>query len=179
MNDSIEEKYQHELELTEKSHHQPTAGAMSSHIMANLWYLDVKYHQIKWYLEGTDMPALSARYQKMISHNREQIDQLGELLLSEREIVPSTIAEITEYAQINEDGRLKYMTATEMVTATVNDLNIANLFMTRAIKLAQREDRPMLGLVLTQMLGYNNDAIRYLEAFLRQAAWQDMKTDDE
>ncbi|WP_164507864.1 Dps family protein [Lacticaseibacillus suibinensis] len=179
MNMTIEDQYQAELKQADIDHHKPTAGAMTGHILANLWYLDVKLHQIAWYVKGDSAFAVAAYYQDLIAENRKQIDELGELLLDENQIAPSTVAEFTQYTKIPETGALKYHTASDMVDATAHDYTTANMFIDRAIKLAERENRPAMANFLTNMRGYNNQVIRKLQSFLGKTAWEGLVEEDD
>ena len=49
---SIEERYLAEQKQAEIDHHQPTAGAMADHILANLRVLTNKLVQAAWYVKG-------------------------------------------------------------------------------------------------------------------------------
>lgn len=163
MADLIETKYQAEIKQSEIDHHTPTAGAMCGHIISNLWLLDIKWHQSKWYLKGNLAPVFTQIYQKLNNEAQQQIDTLGYLLRDEAEIVPATMQEFNQYTQIKEDPRIKYYDAKDILKTTVTDLLMADLFITRAIKLAEKEDKPALQNYLTQMLGGNLHHIRQFE----------------
>jgi DNA-binding ferritin-like protein len=160
-------------------HHKPTAGAMTGHIVANMWYLDVKYHQFLWFVKGPQAFDLQRVYRDLIAQNRAQIDELGAVLLDENQLPPSTVDEFTRYTKIEEEPRLKYADATSLVDTTAHDLTFANLFIDRAIKLAQREDRPALAAYLTTLRGANNRNIRQLQAFLGKTAWEGLVEEDD
>lgn len=176
----IEAKYQAELKQADLDHHKPTAGAMTGHIVANLWYFDVKLHQIYWYLKGPHALALQEMYRQLIAQNRQTLDELGEVLLDENELPPSTVAEFTEYTKLSEDGRLKYESADELIKITAQDITTANMFIDRAILLAEREHRPAMAAYLTKMRGDNNRTTRKLQALLGKTAWEDLvEVDDD
>lgn len=175
----LEAKYQAEVTKADHDHHKPTAGAMSGHIVANMWYLDVKFHQALWFVHGEQAFSLQQFYKDLIAQNRRQLDELGELLLDENELPPSTVKEYDQYAQITEEPRLKYEDASVIVDATAHDLTVANMFVDRAIKLAQREERPAMALWLTQLRGSYNKAIRQAQAFLGKTAWEGLVEDDD
>ncbi|WP_125604758.1 ferritin-like domain-containing protein [Lapidilactobacillus bayanensis] len=176
----IEAKYQAELKQADIDHHKPTAGAMSGHIVANLWYFDVKLHQALWYLKGSEAISLQGFYQDLIAENRKQLDELGTILLDENELPPATVAEYTQYTKISEEPRLKYQTASAIVNETAHDFTTANMFIDRAIILAQRENRPVLADFLTKLRGYNNHQTRLLQAQLGKTAWEDLvEVDDD
>lgn len=179
MNEAIEAKYQAEVKQADLDHHKPTAGAMTGHIVANMWYLDVKYHQFLWFAKGPQSLAVQALYRDLIAQNRAQLDELGAVLLDENQLPPSTVDEYTRYTKIAEDGRLKYTDAAEMVDTTAHDLTFANMFIDRAIKLAQREERPAMAAYLTKLRGENNRNIRQLQAFLGKTAWEGLVEEDD
>ncbi|WP_179393786.1 ferritin-like domain-containing protein [Lacticaseibacillus absianus] len=175
----LEAKYQAEVAKADADHHKPTAGAMTGHILANLWVMDVKLHQALWFVHGPQSYALQQVYTDLIATNRTQIDALGGLLLDENELPPATVQELTTYTKIAEDPRLKYADAATVVDATAHDFTTANLFIDRAIKLAQREDRPAMAAWLTGLRGANNAATRKLQAFLGKTAWEGLVEVDE
>lgn len=164
--ESIEVRYQAELKQTEVDHHTPTAGAMTNHIIANLWFFDLKLHQTIWYLKGEQSLLLDQYYRQLVETTRGQIDQLGALLRDEDEVVATTVAELTQYAMLDEDPRLKYATWEVMVDGTVHDFVTMNLFVDRAIKLAQREDKLSLAIYLGQLRQENKRHIRQIQATL-------------
>lgn len=176
----IEAKYQTELKQADIDHHKPTAGAMCGHIVANLWYFDVKLHQALWYLKGSGTIELQHFYQELISENRQQLDELGAILLDENELPPATVTEYTQYTKISEEPRLKYQSVTAILDETAHDFTTADMFIDRAIILAQREQRPVLANYLTQLRGYNNRKTRLLQAQLGKTAWEDLvEVDDD
>lgn len=175
----IEAKYQAELKQTDIDHHKPTAGAMCGHIVANFWYFDVKLHQAFWYLKGSEALALQSFYQELIAQNRQQLDELGEILLDENELPPATVAEYTQYTKIAEEPRLKYQSATIILNETAHDFTTANLFIDRAIILAQREQRPVLANFLIEVRAYNNRQTRLIQAQLGKTAWEGLVEIDE
>jgi starvation-inducible DNA-binding protein len=179
MSEAIEAKYQAEIKQADIDHHKPTAGAMTGHIIANMWYLDVKYHQILWFVKGPQAFQLQQVYRDLIAQNRAQLDDLADVLLDENQLPPSTVDEYTRYTKVEEDGRLKYESAENMVDTTAHDLTFANLFIDRAIKLAEREDRPAMAQALTKLRGENNRNIRQLQAFLGKTAWEGLVEEDD
>ncbi|KRK48430.1 ferritin-like domain-containing protein [Secundilactobacillus kimchicus] len=176
---TVEAQYQAEIKQAELDHHTPTAGAMAGHIVANLHVFDVKLHQAKWFLKGPQSIALRPLYEQLIEQDRHDYDVLAESLLDENELPPSTTAEYGEYAMLEEDGRTKYKPADDIVNETIHDLNTQNLFITRAIKLANNEDRPAMAALLTTLLSHNNHSIRQLQAVLGHNAWDGLVEEDD
>ncbi|MGX7133470.1 ferritin-like domain-containing protein [Enterococcus songbeiensis] len=177
--DVIETNYQAEVKQADIDHHKPTAGAMSGHIVANFWYFDVKLHQALWYVKGPQAIALQEFYENLIAENRTWLDRLGAILLDENELPPSTVAEYTQYAKMNEDPRVKYYDAAELLDETAHDITTANLFVDRAILLAQKENRPALSAFFVELRGYNNHVIRTVQALLGKTAWDGLVEEDD
>ena len=87
--------------------------------------------------------------------------------------------EYTEYSMLEEDGKNKYMKAEDMIQTVVNDFATDNMFVTRAIKLAENEDRPFMAQVLVQLLGFNNHQIRIYQALLGNSAKEGFEEEDD
>lgn len=178
--EAIEAKYQAEVKQADIDHHTPTAGAMTGHIVANLRIHDVKLHQAKWFLKGFEGAAVKPLYDQFIDQARHDYDMVADALLDENELPPSTTEEYSNYKMLSEDGRNKYLSASEIVDITAHDFNTQNLFITRAIKLAEKEDRPALAATLTKLLSTNNHAIQQLQAVLGKSAWEGLvEVDDD
>ncbi len=179
MTTSVEERYQAELKQSDVDHHTPTAGAMTGHIVANLVVLANKLQQAKWYVKGPERLALKQMFDQLLTTVRRQRDELGDRLLAEGEVVPSTTKAFTEYTMLTEAGQNKYQTADWLVDDFVHDYDTSNLFVTRAIKLAEKEDRPALAQFLTALLAENLQTIVGLQAFLGNDARTGLDDDDE
>lgn len=177
--EQIDALYQAEVKQADHDHHVPTAGAMTGHIVANLRILDVKLHQALWFLKGFEGAAVKPLYRDLIAQARADYDTVSEALLDENELPPSTTEEYTNYKMLDEDGRNKYLDAAGIVDITAHDYNTENLFITRAIKLAEKEDRPALAATLTTLLGQNNHAIQQLQAVLGKSAWEGLVEEDD
>ena len=141
---TIDEQYAAELKQSDIDHHVPTAGAMTKHILSNLMVAYVKLTQVKWYVKGPQSLALRTAYQRLLDQNVRQFAELGELLLDENQKPSSTTAELTKYSMLEENGAFKYQSVDELVAATIKDFDTENLFVDRAIKLAEKENRPAL-----------------------------------
>lgn len=176
---NIDELYDAEVKQADIDHHTPTAGAMTGHIVANLLYNNVKLHQTLWFMKGPEAIGLKPIYEKLIVQTRRQYDDLAEMLLDENELPPSTIAEYQSYTMITEDGRNKYQKVLEMVDMTVHDYATQDLFIERAVKLAAKENRPVLEQFLIKLLGENHSVIRDLQAILGKKAWDDLIEEDD
>lgn len=175
----VETQYEAELKQADLDHHKPTAGAMTGHILSNLLVNNVKLHQARWYLKGISALQLKPLYDQLIEQGRDDFDQLGDVLLDENELPPSTVEEYVKYSMLAEDGRNKYLTAVELVDITAHDFATQNMFVDRAIVLAQKETRPAMAAFLTQLRGHNNHAIQILQSVLGKQAWDGLVEDDE
>jgi DNA-binding ferritin-like protein len=176
----VETQYAAELKQADIDHHKPTAGAMTGHILSNLFINNVKLHQTSWYLKGLESVQLKALYQELIEQGRTNYDQLAAILLDENELPPSTVDEYVKYSMLEEDAKNKYLSATDLVDITAHDYATQNMFIDRAIVLAQKETRPAMAVFLTNLRGQNNHAIQTLQAILGKQAWDDLvEIDDE
>ena len=176
---TVEDRYQAELKQSDIDHHTPTAGAMAGHIIANLVVLENKLQQAKWYVKGPERFSLQPQFGQLLIAAQKQRDELGDPLLDEGEIVPSTTSAFTEYTMLEEAGQNKYQTASWLVNNIVNDFETNNLFVTRAIKLSEKEDRPALAQYLTTLLFENNRAIANLQAYLGNDARTGLEDDED
>lgn len=179
MSETPEELFAAEQKQSDIDHHVPTAGAMVNHIVSNFTVLDAKLHQTAWYVKGLSTPAIRQAYQTLIAENRRHYDEVGELLLDENEKPSSTTAEYSEYSMIGENGKNKYFCAEEMVSENVQDFVTQNLFVDRAIKLAENENRPALRNYMEQLRGDDNRSIRLLQAMVGNAAGDGLEEDDD
>lgn len=175
----IDALYEAEQKQTDIDHHTPTAGAMTGHILSNLLINNVKLHQTSWYLKGAQSIALRSTYEQLITRSRQNFDELANVLLNENELPPSTTDEYKKYSMLEEDGRNKYFSDSQLVDVTVHDYATQNMFIDRAIVLAQKETRPAMAAFLTQLRGTNNQTIRVLQGFLGKNAWDGLVEDDE
>lgn len=179
MTTTIEDCYAAEKAQTEHDHHVPTAGAMTNHILANLHISIVKFHQVRWSVKGPLALSVRQRLTTYITTYRSQFDALGELLLDEGEIVSTTTTEYHDYNMLQEGGDKKYYTATDQLNELIHDADTHNLFIDRAIKLAEKENRPALATFLVTLRGTNNHIIRELQAVLGNSARTGLDDEDE
>lgn len=175
----VAEKFAAEVKQADLDHHKPTAGAMTGHILSNFFIFDVKLHQVKWYLKGILAVVADSLIGEMIAKNRENIDVLGELLLDENEIAPSTSKEILAYGKLEEDGSFKYLDSEELLEKVAQDLVMQDLFIDRAIKLSQKENRVGLEQYLINLRAENNHFQRKIQALLNKTAWEDLVEIDD
>jgi DNA-binding ferritin-like protein len=171
--------FDEEVKQADIDHHTPTAGAMSGHIVANLVVLIDKLQQAKWYVKGMNAHSLKAYFGDLLVQASQQKDELGRTLVDENLLTPTTQAEFSEYAMLTENGENKYHSAEWLIDNFVHDYNTENLFVTRAIKLAEKEDRPALAAMLTKLLGENNHNIASLQALLGNTPRAGLDEEDE
>lgn len=176
---TIDEKFAVEQKQADADHHKPTAGAMTGHIVSNHFLLNIKLHQIKWFVKGPNAENYKDVLNQTIDENNAWYDKIADQLLDEGELPPSTMKEYTEYTMIEEDGKNKYLDAEDMLQTVVDDFNTDNMFVTRAIKLAEKEDRPFMAQVLVQLLGFNNHQIRIYQALLGKTAREGFEEEDD
>lgn len=179
MTQNIDDLYAAELKQTDIDHHTPTAGAMTGHILANLTINNTKLHQAMWYVKGPASLQLKSLYAPLIEETRQQFDQLGKLLLDENELPPSSTEEFVKYSMLEESGKNKYFDAEQLVDVTAHDYATQNMFIDRAIKLANKEERPAMAAFLIQLRGQNNHTIQMLQAFLGKNAWDGLVEEDD
>lgn len=164
------ELFKNEVKQADIDHHTPTAGAMTGHVVANLVILANKLQQAKWYVKGINATTLKELFDKLLSQAYRQKDDLGKTLIDENLIVPSVQEEFDTYTMLEENGQNKYETADWLINNFVHDYDTENMFITRAIKLANKEDRPVLALALTNLLAANKHNIATLQALLGKTA---------
>lgn len=172
------EKYQAELVQSEKDHHTPTAGAMSGHILANLFIQRNKLRQANYYLKGT-AKGVSSQIADTIKKEDELFDRLNQLLLDEGEVIPTTTAEFTRYTMLEESGQLKYETTENILFTAVQDFNTQNLFVTRGIKLAEKEEKFALVVFLQALYGWLKAQSRLFQSFIGHDALEGLLEEDE
>ncbi|EHO50510.1 ferritin-like protein [Lentilactobacillus kisonensis F0435] len=154
---------------------------MTGHIVSNLVVLVNKLQQAKWYVKGMNANTLKNYFGDLLVQANDQKDKLGETLIDENLLTPTTQKEFTEYAMLTENGENKYHSAEWLIDNFVHDYDTENLFVTRAIRLAEKEDRPVLATMLTKIFGENNHNIASLQALLGNTprAGLDEEDDDE
>lgn len=149
-----EEKYQAEQIKSEQDHHTPTAAAMISHILANLFIHRTKLRQADYYLQGNVRGFSEAKLTAMIAEEDRFFDRLSQKVLAEGELIPTTLKEFNDYAMIKESGKLKYEADTVILNEIVADLTTQNLFITRGIALAEKEAKFGLAEFLKELYGW-------------------------
>ncbi len=178
-NEQVQKQYQQEQAQSDHDHHVPTAGAMTNHILSNHVLLTNRLRQAAWFVKGMNAVQLAATFSTTNAANSDWIERLAQGLLDEGEIPASITQEYTEWTMLAEHGEAKYLTAAEMVDGLVHDFDTDNLFITRAIALAEKENRPAFAALLVQLLGWNNRQIRQYQALLGRTAREGLEEEDD
>lgn len=179
MTEEVQALYDAEVKQADIDHHTPTAGAMTGHIVANVVVLANKLLQAQWYVKGPQCVALTPLLRDLYQEAVAQRATIGQALIDEGLLAPTTTAEFTEYAMLTEAGENKYHSADYLVDMFVHDYDTENLFITRAIALAEKEQRPVLAMKLTTLLGQNNHRIAELQAILGNAPRTGLDEEDD
>ncbi|MDT2741557.1 DNA-binding protein [Lactococcus garvieae] len=173
---TIDERYDIELKKAEIDHRKPTAGAMLGHVLANLFMEKVRLMQAGIYAKN---PSHRNLFRDIAVQEDEWFYKIADLLLNEGELVPSTIKEFVNYHQfITEDPKAKYWLDTDLVQSFIMDFNNQNMFITRAIKLAQKEEKYALEESVKALYGYNLKIIRDLAGMMGKVPKDFISEDD-
>lgn len=160
---NAEEQYQAELIKVKESHHTPTAGAMTSHVLANLMIHATKLFQAYYSIKGS---SINGKLKELAQKEQAMAERLNELLLAEGEVIPTTTEKFKQYTMLEESGEFKYLPTADILTAQVADFNTELLFITRAIKLAEKADYFGLSEYLKEVYTNIKEAILYLQTYL-------------
>ncbi|WP_127849242.1 ferritin-like domain-containing protein [Lacticaseibacillus hulanensis] len=177
--EAITKQYAAEQAQSEADHHTPTAGAMTNHILSNHVVLTNRLRQAQWFVKGPNALQLAAAFKATNAANNEWIDRIAQDLLDEDEIPANITSEYSAWTMLQEHGESKYLDADALVQGIVSDLNTDNLFVTRAIALAQKENRPAFAAELVQLFGWNNRQIRQYQALLGNTARTGLDEEDD
>lgn len=177
---TTEELHQAEMAQEEKEHdhHNPTAAAMTNHIISNQAILHVKLHQYHWYVKGPNFFSLHEKLENLYDENAKYYDGIAERLIASGAKPASTTEEYTKYGLVSESPKHKYLSAEEMVKNLVEDYRITRDLTLRTIRLSQKEEDDVLE---DTMIGYKNyldKTIWMLQAFLGKSALEG-EDDDE
>ncbi len=97
----------------------------------------------------------------------------------ENEIVPSTLEEVMRYGKIYEHGQNKYLPASTMLENFAKDFDFQNVFITRAIKLAEKEEKYGLQQLLVELLSFNKEIIYQVQRLQGKTLRQDLDEEDD
>lgn len=172
---TVVESYANELEQAKLDHQQPTAGAMVSHVLANLIITWNKLRQGHLYLAKIADQQL---FTELAQSELNYFEELSEHLVDLGELVPTTLAEYVEYAMIQESGQDKYESRSFILERTVKDFDVQNMFITRAIKLSQQAEQERLAQILVALMAFNQHQCRLLQGELGKSLFEDRTEDD-
>ena len=161
-----QQMYEREAEQSDRDHHTPTAGAMTGHIIANLFLDILKIRQARWFAKGVTRLFLDAHAQEWISYESAMIDRLDSVLVSDSEMVPTTTAQLTEYGKLTEDPVRKYNPGADQLTDLIHDFDWQLIFVGKAIALADNEGKTALSSTLSDFREWAKRQILEAQLFL-------------
>ncbi|WP_332372154.1 DNA-binding protein [Lactococcus cremoris] len=174
---SIDEKYEAEVKKSEIDHHKPTAGSMLSHVLSNIFYEKISLMQAGLYAKSADYRI---KFREIALKEDEWFYLISEQLLDENELVPTTLDEfVSNHKFIENDPKAKYWTDEALIENFINDFQNQNLFIGRAIKLAQKEEKFSLELAIRKIYGYNLSIIRYFAGELGTTIGEFIEEEDD
>ena len=161
-----QERYAQEEARSQRDHHVPTAGAMSSHVISNLALHILAIRQARWFAKGVARLFLERHARPWISYELRTIARLDELLVGDNEMIPTTAAQLSEYGQLDENPALKYASGQEQLTKLIHDFDWQLLFIGKAIALANKEDKSALSSALSDLRAWSKAQIVDTQLFL-------------
>lgn len=177
--EEIKAQYAAEVEQSDYDHKHPTAGAMTNHIVSNHVVMTNRLRQAQWFVKGPNAMQLAAAFKATNAQNQTWIDRIAQDLLDENEIPANIASEYAAWNMLEERGEDKYLDAAGLVMGIVQDFNTDNLFVTRAIALAEKENKPVLAAELVALLGFNNRQIRLYQTLLGNTARVGLDEEDD
>ena len=175
----VEEKFAQETKQADIDHHKPTAGAMVGHVLANFKLEEMKLIQAQLYVLGTSSQELSTLFSEYADQEARWFNKISHELVIENEIVPSTLEEVMRYGKIYEHGQNKYLPASTMLENFAKDFDFQNVFITRAIKLAEKEEKYGLQQLLVELLSFNKEIIYQVQRLQGKTVRQDLDEEDD
>lgn len=176
---TVEEKFAEEVKKADLDHHKPTAGAMAGHILANFKLQEMKLTQAQFYVLGANANELSTVFEGFADQEAAWFKKIAHELVIENEVIPTTLEEVTRYGKIPEHGQNKYLSATAMLENFAKDFDFQNVFITRGIKLAEKEEKYGLQQLLVELLSFNKDVIYQVQRLQGKTVRQDLDDEDE
>ena len=178
-----QQRYQREVAQSDKDHHTPTAGAMTGHIIANLFLDILKIRQARWFAKGSARLFLTLHAGDWIRYESTMIERLDAVLISDNEMVPTTSGQLKEYGKLEEDPARKYAGGGEQLNDIIHDFDWQMIFVSKATALANNEGKPVLSSTLSEFHAWANRQIMEAQLFLgndpRDNLYQDEDDDDE
>ena len=147
-------------------HHVPTAGAMSGHVLANLAVLQRKLAQFSQTLSGPSSDGDRELLTQLATQTQQHLTVLVADLAAQGEDFPTTTAEFSEYTMLQEDPAFRFWTNDMKLDAVVNDLDTCQLFVSRAIPLANKENKAVLAADMLQLQRWHEQSILHLQTRL-------------
>ena len=135
----IQEQYEVELKQADVDHHTPTAGAMTGHILANLWLHQQKINQARLFAKGCASLFFAQYTGEWLNTERQYFDRINQLLVINGEAVPTTTAQFTQYTMLKENGAQKYAPGKDQLFDLIKDFDTQLLFLQKAIALGKKE----------------------------------------
>ena len=135
----IQEQYEAELKQADVDHHTPTAGAMTGHILANLWFHQQKINQARLFAKGCASLFLAQYTGEGLNTERQYFDRINQLLVINGEAVPTTTAQFTQYTMLKENGAQKYAPGKDQLFDLIKDFDTQLLFLQKAIALGKKK----------------------------------------
>ena len=175
----VEEKFVQETKQADIDHHKPTAGAMVGHVLANFKLEEMKLIQAQLYVLGTSSQELSTLFSEYADQEARWFNKISHELVIDNEIVPSTLEEVMRYGKIYEHGQNKYLPASTMLENFAKDFDFQNMFITRAIKLAEKEEKYGLQQLLVELLSFNKEIIYQVQRLQGKTLRQDLDEEDD
>lgn len=161
-----QECYEQEAAQSDKDHHTPTAGAMTGHIISNLFLDILKIRQAKLFAKGTTRLFLEQHAAQWIAVETEAIERLDSVLVSDNEMVPTTTEQLNEYGKLTEDPVRKYAAGEDQLTDLIHDFDWQLIFVGKAIALADNEGKTALSSVLSDFRFWAKQQILEAQLFL-------------
>lgn len=163
---TAQERYDAEAAKSDVDHHIPTAGAMSGHIISNLFQSILKIRQARWFAKGSTRLFLELHAGEWTKFEAEEIDRLDSVLASDDEMIPTTSSQISEYGKLEEDPVRKYAAGEEQLSDLVHDFDWQLIFVGKAIALADKEGKTALSSELSSFRAWAKRQILEAQLFL-------------
>ncbi len=135
--------------------------------------------QAQLYVLGTSSQELSTLFSEYADQEARWFNKISHELVIENEIVPSTLEEVMRYGKIYEHGQNKYLPASTMLENFAKDFDFQNVFITRAIKLAEKEEKYGLQQLLVELLSFNKEIIYQVQRLQGKTVRQDLDEEDD
>jgi len=173
------EQYAMEQAQVEVDHHTPTAGAMTGHILSNLFLQQLKINQARLTLTGDAKLFADSVLTPMYHATQTKFDELNQLMLDEGEVIPTITSEFLAYTFLHEDGSLKYADASTVVFDLVKAADDQLMFVTRGIALADAENKYALASFLRELDGWLKHQIQQMQLYLGHSVRFGLNEEDD